>query len=112
MTLADSPDGLAYIATTGEVWVTTPRSGKLALQGSPEGFAVAPGDGRFFTNLEDKSQTLEIDVRSRKVGREGTPGTRDRRWAEGVGGGLQRRGGGLRAGRLPLGSGGDRRRRR
>lgn len=83
VTLADSPDGLAYIATTGEVWVTTPRSnsltilsvrdhvpsvsGKIALQGSPEGYAVAPGDGRFFTNLEDKSQTLEIDVRSRKV---------------------------------------------
>ena len=83
VTLPDSPDGLAYVATTGEVWVTTPRSnsltilslrdhvpsisGKIGLPGSPEGYAVAPGEGRFFTNLEDKSQTLEIDVRSRKV---------------------------------------------
>jgi len=83
VTLPDSPDGLAYVATTGEVWVTTPRSnsltilsirdhvpavsGKISLEGSPEGYAVAPGDGRFFTNLEDKSQTLEIDVRTRRV---------------------------------------------
>jgi hypothetical protein len=83
VTLADSPDGLAYVATTGEVWVTTPRSnsltllsirdhvpsvsGKIALQGAPEGYAVAPADGRFFTNLEDKSQTLEIDARTRQV---------------------------------------------
>ena len=83
VTLTDSPDGLAYVATTGEVWVTTPRarsltilalkdhvpsiSGEIALQGSPEGYAVMPGEGRFFTNLEDKSQTLEIDVRARRV---------------------------------------------
>jgi DNA-binding beta-propeller fold protein YncE len=92
VTLADSPDGLAYVATTGEVWVTTPRSnsltilsirdhvpaisGKITLEGSPEGYAVAPTDGRFFTNLEDKSQTLEIDVRTRKVVRS---------WADGCG---------------------------
>ena len=75
------PDGLAYVAGAGEVWVTTPRDksirildaatldekGRVTLDGSPEGFAVDAKHGRFYTNLEDKDATLAIDVSSRKT---------------------------------------------
>jgi DNA-binding beta-propeller fold protein YncE len=82
VTLADSPDGLAYVATTGEVWATTPRSkslvvlsaqkelavaGRIQLDGEPEGYAVDAARGRFYTNLEDKDETLAVDVRTRTV---------------------------------------------
>ncbi len=82
--LTSSPDGLAYVAATKEVWVTTPRDrsltildasratalapkARVALEGAPEGFAVDDGRGVFYTNLEDKNRTLAIDVRSRAV---------------------------------------------
>lgn len=72
------PDGLAYVATTKEVWVTTPRDksirildattldekAKLTFDGNPEGFAVDNKRGRFYTNMEDKDLTLAIDLRS------------------------------------------------
>ncbi len=75
------PDGLAYVAATKEVWVTTPRDdtirildaktlrqkAKLTFEGQPEGFAVDGGRGRFYTNLEDKDRTLAIDVKSHKT---------------------------------------------
>ena len=78
------PDGLAYVAATHEVWVTTPGdraitvvdvSGKAAavdrspssIDGDPEGVAVDAARGLFYTNVEDKDRTLEIDVRTRKV---------------------------------------------
>lgn len=84
ITLATPPDGLQYVATTHEVWVTTPRDksitildaskpaklkakGKIALDGEPEGYAVDNTHGVFYTNLEDKDKTLVIDVRARKV---------------------------------------------
>jgi DNA-binding beta-propeller fold protein YncE len=82
VTLPDSPDGLAYVATTGEVWATTPRSksvvvlaaqkglsiaGRIQLDGGPEGYAVDAAKGRFYTNLEDKDETLALDVRTRAV---------------------------------------------
>jgi DNA-binding beta-propeller fold protein YncE len=77
--LDSMPDGLAYVAATKEVWVTTPRDksirildadkleekGKLTFEGNPEGFAVDAKRGRFYTNLEDKDRTLAISVRSR-----------------------------------------------
>ena len=75
------PDGVAYVASRGEVWVTTPRDksirildagtleekAKLAFDGFPERFAVDGNRGRFYTNLEDKDVTLAIDVASHKT---------------------------------------------
>ncbi len=81
--LDSTPDGIAYVATTKEVWVTTPRDKSLRIldasgpnlsakavlpvDGQPEGYAVDPGRGVFYTNLEDKDVTLAIDVRTRKI---------------------------------------------
>lgn len=82
--LPSSPDGLQYVATTHEVWVTTPHdktitildaskpaklkiSGKITLEGKPEGYAIDAGRGVFYTNLEDKDKTLVVDARTRKV---------------------------------------------
>jgi DNA-binding beta-propeller fold protein YncE len=79
--LDSMPDGLAYVASTGEVWVTTPRDKsirildagtlaqkeKLTFDGNPEGFAVDGARGRFYTNMEDKDLTLAIDLKSRKT---------------------------------------------
>ncbi|HET7786455.1 MAG TPA: hypothetical protein VFL36_10810 [Myxococcales bacterium] len=78
------PDGTFFVAPTAEVWVTTPREksirildvkdaaapravGKIDLDGEPEGYAIDPGRGLVFTNLEDKDRTLVIDARERKV---------------------------------------------
>jgi DNA-binding beta-propeller fold protein YncE len=75
------PDGLAYVAATKEVWVTTPREksirildaatlaekAKLTFDGNPEGFAVDATRGRFYTNLEDKDRTLAIDLKTHKT---------------------------------------------
>ena len=81
--LASMPDGIAYVADTREVWITTPRDNSITivgvagkepaapavikLEGEPEGYAVEPGRGRFYTNLEDRDRTLAIDVKTRKV---------------------------------------------
>jgi len=78
--LDSMPDGIAYVAATKEVWVTTPRDKsirildadkleekeKIAFEGNPEGFAVDAKRGRFYTNLEDKDVTFAINVRSRR----------------------------------------------
>jgi DNA-binding beta-propeller fold protein YncE len=75
------PDGLAYVASQKEVWVTTPRDksirvldrtlleekSKLTFDGNPEGFAVDNKRGRFYTNLEDKDATLAIDLSTHKT---------------------------------------------
>ena len=78
------PDGLAYVAATKEVWVTTPRDqsinvidvaiagrpklhGQIKFDGEPEGFAVDEARGIFYTNLEDKDRTLAIELKTRKV---------------------------------------------
>lgn len=83
-TLDKSPDGLAYVAATKELWVTTPRDksirifdvsapghpvakDKIALEGEPEGFAVDNARGVFYTNLEDKDQTLAIDIKTHAI---------------------------------------------
>ena len=79
--LDSMPDGLAYVASSNEVWVTTPRDKtirildagtlaqkeKLTFDGNPEGFAVDLTRGRFYTNMEDKDLTLAIDLSSRKT---------------------------------------------
>ena len=83
VTLDSPPDGLAYAASTGEVWATTPRNRSITvvdaadgglkwkatipLDGQPEGFAVDDRRGCFYTNLEDQDRTLRIDVRRRQV---------------------------------------------
>ena len=78
-TLDSAPDGIAYVGATSEVWVTTPRDtsirildaktlvqkAKLQFAGEPEGFAVDPVGHRFFTNLEDRDETLAIDTGTR-----------------------------------------------
>ena len=96
--LDSMPDGLAYVAPTRELWVTTPRDksvrildgatlsqkAKLGFDGQPEGFAVDAARGRFYTNLEDKDRTLAIDLKSHqtvatwnpKCGEEGPHGLR------------------------------------
>jgi DNA-binding beta-propeller fold protein YncE len=79
--LDSMPDGLAYVAPTKELWVTTPRDksvrildgatlaqkAKLSFDGQPEGFAVDAARGRFYTNLEDKDRTLAIDLKSHQT---------------------------------------------
>jgi DNA-binding beta-propeller fold protein YncE len=75
------PDGLAYVASQKELWVTTPRDKsirvldgktldektKLTFEGNPEGFAVDTKRSRFYTNLEDKDLTLAIDLATHKT---------------------------------------------
>jgi DNA-binding beta-propeller fold protein YncE len=82
--LTSPTDGVAYVPSTKEVWVTMPRdesltlvdasdathlrqAARIALPGKPEGYAVDSARGWFFTNLEDKDKTVVIDVKSRKV---------------------------------------------
>jgi DNA-binding beta-propeller fold protein YncE len=89
--LDSMPDGLAYVAATHELWVTTPRSKSLqvldastpaelkakatvTLEGEPEGYAVDDARGLFFTNLEDADRTLAIDLHSRAVKQSWTSG--------------------------------------
>jgi DNA-binding beta-propeller fold protein YncE len=90
--LASMPDGLAWVAPTRELWATTPRNhtlpvlsvkgggrsietaASIALEGSPEGYAVDAGRGTFYTNLEDKDLTLALDVKTRKVTGSFAPG--------------------------------------
>jgi hypothetical protein len=84
LTLSNSIDGLAYVASAKEVWVTTPKDSSIAVLdaskanilkpktvvkvlGSPEGFAVDEANGLFFTNLEDKGSSLVINVKDHKV---------------------------------------------
>jgi len=75
------PDGVAYVASTNEVWVTAPRDksirildaqtlaekAKLTFDGNPEGFAVDNNRGRFYTNMEDKDRSLAIDLKSHET---------------------------------------------
>lgn len=75
------PDGVAYVAPTKEVWVTTPgeksirvldastlaQKAKLTFPGNPEGYAVDSKRGRFYTNLEDKDQTVSIDLKTHET---------------------------------------------
>jgi hypothetical protein len=79
--LPSATDGVAYVASAKEVWVTTPRDRSIAvidasrpdalavktvvkLDGAPEGYALDDTRGLFFTNLEDKNETVVIDVKT------------------------------------------------
>ncbi len=81
--LTSPTDGVAYVASAKEVWVTTPRDHSIVvldasapetlkttttirLDGAPEGYAVDDSHGVFFTNLEDKNRTVVIDVKSHR----------------------------------------------
>lgn len=90
--LAAAPDALTYVAATRELWVTrgvppmgvpsidsaitvfdasSPRDLKekvrIPLGASAEGFAVDNPRHRFYTSLEEKGETVGIDVRTHKV---------------------------------------------
>ena len=88
--LESMPDGLAWVASAKEVWVTTPRDKsitildaatpgaltvktKMSFDGEPEGFVVDDARGLFYTNLEDKDRTLMIDIKSRTVSKTWLP---------------------------------------
>jgi hypothetical protein len=77
-------DGVAYVESTKEVWVTMPEDHALTVldagkppslavkaliltDGVPEGYAVDEGHGVFFTNLEDKGGTVAIDIKTHTV---------------------------------------------
>jgi DNA-binding beta-propeller fold protein YncE len=76
-----TPDGVAYVAPTREVWVTSPRDdtvrildattlqqkAKLKFPGRPEGYAVDARHGRFYMNYEDKDLTTAIDLRTHQT---------------------------------------------
>ncbi len=79
--VASPSDGVAYVASTKEVWVTTPRDHSITVldaskpdtlkpklvikfDGETEGYAIDETRGLFFTNLEDKDKTVVVDVKT------------------------------------------------
>lgn len=76
----DNPDSLLFEPATQTVWAFNGRSSNitiidagtqkvtatLPLPGRPE-FAVADGQGAVFDNLEDKSEIVRIDARTRTI---------------------------------------------
>jgi hypothetical protein len=81
--LPSATDGVAYVASAKEVWVTTPSDQAIVvldatkpaalaakvtvkLGGAPEGYALDSTRGLFFTNLEDKNETVVIDMKTHK----------------------------------------------
>jgi DNA-binding beta-propeller fold protein YncE len=84
LTLPQPTDGVAYVASAKEVWVTTPQDHSLTvldasdprllkpkavikLDGNTEGYAVDGKRGLFFTNLEDKDRTVVVDIKTHQV---------------------------------------------
>lgn len=90
--LAAAPDALTYVAATRELWVTrgVPPMGvpsfdraitvfdaagrselrqklTIPLGASAEGFAVDNRRGRFYTSLEERKETVGIDVHSHEI---------------------------------------------
>jgi DNA-binding beta-propeller fold protein YncE len=82
--LPPGTDGVAYVPNVNEVWVTNQKEHALIVldsskpevlklkttikvDGDPEGYGVDESRGLFFTNLEDKGDTLGIDVKTHKV---------------------------------------------
>ena len=89
--VSSAPDGVEYVASAKEVWVTLPKEQTIAVldastagapkvkaaikvDGEPECYAVDESHGVFFTNLEDKNSTIAIDVETRKVESTWSPG--------------------------------------
>jgi hypothetical protein len=79
-----SPDGVVYVAKTKEVWVTTPHDQSIVVldvskpaepkwrrrsswKEARKGTRSTTRTALFYTNLEDKDQTLRIDLSARKV---------------------------------------------
>jgi DNA-binding beta-propeller fold protein YncE len=77
-------DGVVYVASEKEVWVTTPRDHSLTvldaskpdalkpklvikMDGDPEGYAIDARRELFYTNLEDKNRTAAIDIKTHAV---------------------------------------------
>ncbi len=77
-------DGVVYVASAKEVWVTTPRDQSLTVldasmpaalkpklviktPGETEGYSVDEARGLFYTNLEDKNRTLVVDIKTHAV---------------------------------------------
>jgi DNA-binding beta-propeller fold protein YncE len=79
--LDSMPDAIAFVPSTKEVWVTTPRdksirildgktlaqTEKLSFDGEPEGYAIDLQRGRFYTNEENLDKTLSIDIKTHKT---------------------------------------------
>jgi DNA-binding beta-propeller fold protein YncE len=99
---AVTPDGVVYVAAARELWITTrpalgsdpaaakslqvfdasdPRhlkwKAKIALDGLAEGYAVDEQRGLFYTNIEDTSATVAIDVRTHNIVAKWNPGSSD-----------------------------------
>ncbi len=91
--LGSPPDGVVYVGSTREVWVTTPDAGTLTILdasdpahlrdagkvetgGEPEGYAVDDTRGLVFTNT-DKGATLAIDAKTRRIRSTWHPGCGD-----------------------------------
>jgi hypothetical protein len=90
LVLDSPPDSVTWVASQGEVWVTTPRDNsirildafpdrlvekeKIALPGKPEGAFSDEERGVLYTSLEDKDLTLVINVQSRHITRTWEPG--------------------------------------
>jgi DNA-binding beta-propeller fold protein YncE len=79
--LEAAPDGVEYVPSTHELWVTAPsmqsllifealpkgllkRNALVKLDGEPECYALDEPRGLFLTNLEDKGTTLGIDLKT------------------------------------------------
>jgi DNA-binding beta-propeller fold protein YncE len=91
LALPTPTDGVAYVRSAKEVWVTTPRDESITvldasspgalkaktvikLGGDVEGYAVDDAHGLFFTNTEDKGTTLVIDVKTHALRSTWSPG--------------------------------------
>jgi YVTN family beta-propeller protein len=97
--LASTPDGLAFVAATREVWATVgapplgeapperaivildaasppelKRKARVPIEGEAEGYAVDEAHGLFFTNLADRNRTVAIDVHTRSAVATFSPG--------------------------------------
>jgi len=89
--LPASPDGVEYVPSMHQVWVTTPsiqsvvvlealpkgrlkEKGAIKLEGEPECYALDEPHGLFLTNLEDKGTTLSIDLKTHAVKDTWSPG--------------------------------------
>jgi hypothetical protein len=89
--LPAAPDGVQYVPSMHQVWVTTPsiqsvlvldvlpkghlkEKGAIKLDGEPECYALDEPHGLFLTNLEDKGTTLSIDLKTHAVKDTWSPG--------------------------------------
>lgn len=89
--LASPPDFVTFVALAKEVWVTTPRAQSIAVldaskptalksklsikaPGAVEGAVVDADHHLYYTNLEDKNQTLAIDIESHTIKTTWSPG--------------------------------------